>query len=101
MHILRVTGIHYRDGVALYRVRKVLLVCVRHVVARPTRDGRFPSQQRPLNLVHRKDCIMCIPFHIVLIVSVAVFLRHILIEREYLTRCPRPNDIVHVSLMHR
>ena len=101
MHILCVTGIHYRDGVALYRVRKVPLVRVRHVVARPTRDGRLATQERLLNLVNREDCIMCIAFHIVLIVSVAVFLGHILIERKYLTRCPRLDDIVHVSLMHR
>lgn len=43
MHILRVTGIHYRDGLTLYRVRKKPLIGIGHVIARPTRDGRFSS----------------------------------------------------------
>ncbi len=77
------------------------LVGISHMVSRPTRDGRLSTEESLLNLVNREDCIMCIAFHIVLIVSVAVFLRHILIERKYLARCPGLDDIVHVSLMHR
>ena len=35
VHVLRVAGVNDRDGIVLYRVRKVPLIRVRHVVARP------------------------------------------------------------------
>lgn len=100
-HVLCVAGIHHGHSIAIYRVRKVPLIGISHMVSRPSRDGRLSTEESLLNLVNREDCIMCIAFHIVLIVSVAVFLRHILIERKYLARCPGLDDIVHVSLMHR
>ena len=96
-HILSMTGINYCDGITINAVCKVPFVCIGHVVAKPACQFRFTSWQSALNLIDRIDSVSYIALQIVLIISMPVFLCHILIESKYFTRCTRLNDIIHIS----
>lgn len=76
-------SIDYRDGVAIYRVGEVPLVGIGHVVASPLGDGWLSTEESILNAKDRENRVLNVTFEISLIIRMTVFLRHILIKREY------------------
>ena len=90
-------SIDYCDGVTIYRVGEVPLISISHVVACPLGDGRLSAEESILNAKDRENRVLNVTFKIVFIIRMTVFLRHILIKREYLTRCARLDDIAIIS----
>ena len=96
-HVLCMASIDYRDGVAFDCVGEVPLVGISHVIACPLGDGRLATEESVLDAKDRENRVLNVTLEISLIIRMTVFLRHILIKREYLTRCARLDDIAIIS----
>lgn len=84
VHILCMARIDYFYRITLNDVSIVPSVSVRHVVARPTADGRFAARQRTFDGVDGEESIAHVTLHILIRVGVAVLLGHVLVKRPYL-----------------
>ena len=84
LHVLRVAGIDYGDGVTLDGVGVVPLIVVCHVVAFPSVDGGPAARQCTLYGVDGKEGITHVSLHILIRISMTVFLSHVAIEGAYL-----------------
>ena len=101
MHVLRVAGIDYRDGVAIDAVGVVPTLGVRHIEAFPSADGGFPTEERVLDAVDGEDSVADIAFHVLEGISVAVLAGHIAIERADFAGSPLGEDVFILHLSHR
>ena len=94
-HVLCMASIYYCDGVAIYRVGKVPLIGISHVVASPLGDGRLAAEEGALYLKHGVIGVMHVLLHQLLRIGMLIFLGHIAIEGCYLLCATFPNNMLH------
>ena len=83
VHILCMACVDHLYCVIFDDIGVIPFVGVRHVIAIPSTKGRFATRQRALNVVDGEEGIVYVSLHVFKRVSVAVLLRHVLIERPY------------------
>jgi len=86
MHVLRVAGIHYGDGVAVDGICEIPFVGVRHVEVFPSSYSGLAPLEGALYLVHGIDGVIDVLVHQFLGICMLIFLRDIAIERINLSR---------------
>ena len=101
VHILCMASIYHCDSIAIDRVGKVPPIGIGHVVTSPLGDGWLATEESILDAKDRENRVLNVTFEISLIIRMTVFLRHILIKREDLTRCTRLDDITIISHWRR
>ena len=101
VHVLSMAGINDGNGVSFYRIGKVPLVGVCHVITSPSGNCRLTSGKVLFYTINRQHCIFHISFQIVLIICMTVFFRYILVEREDFARCARPDNVFHISQLRK
>ncbi len=87
MHILCVTGVNDNDGVAFNYIGVVPFIGVRHVVTRPSADGRFPTWQGSFNSIDIEDGVTDVTLHVFKRVGVTILQRNIPVERFDISKC--------------
>ena len=80
MHILRVAGIHYDDGVAHDAVSKIPFVGIGHVAAFPPLDGRLSTKEGSFYRINAKNCVSDVAFHVFIRIGMTVFQSNVAVE---------------------
>lgn len=99
-HILCMTSVMYRNGVAINRKCIIPIASLSHIPFLPSFNPRFPPQGGLLNAVDCINCLVDISQHIIVRINVRVSQAYIPVERSHLSDGKRLDNIVilHPSL---